>query len=178
MRSVGYKGLGFKSSARSTRAGRRVVVGRPEAGRAMAELRSRPAEAHLLEANIQSAGLGALRVRHMAVHARSQWIVGAERVVDENRHIRLSTVEVTLPNGAEFTQYVVRMLRCAMTLVLDDENRALLVYRHRFIIDRWVWELPGGYIDDIKDIAVAAAREVEEETGWQPGRCCTWRRFS
>jgi hypothetical protein len=40
--------------------------------------------------------------------------------------------------------------------------------RHRFIVDRWVWELPGSYADDGDDPAAAAAREVEEETGWRP----------
>jgi 8-oxo-dGTP pyrophosphatase MutT (NUDIX family) len=41
-------------------------------------------------------------------------------------------------------------------------------WRHRFIINRWVWELPGGYVDPNEDPAVTAAREVEEETGWRP----------
>ncbi len=100
--------------------------------------------------------------------ARTQWTIHDEHVVDENRHIKLSTVDVELPDGVKFTQYVARMPRCAMTLVLNERREALLMYRHRFIIDRWVWELPGGYVDHAENVAAAAAREVEEETGWRP----------
>lgn len=99
---------------------------------------------------------------------RTQWTIHGERVVDENRHIKLSTVDVELPDGVQFTQYVARMPRCAMTLVLNNQQQVLLMYRHRFVIDRWVWELPGGYVDQTENTAIAAAREVEEETGWRP----------
>jgi 8-oxo-dGDP phosphatase len=89
--------------------------------------------------------------------------------VDDTPHIRVSLADVELPNHVRFAQYVFRMRRCAMTAVLDDPgDHVLLMRRHRFIVDRWVWELPGGYLDDGEDPAAAAAREVEEETGWRP----------
>jgi 8-oxo-dGTP pyrophosphatase MutT (NUDIX family) len=88
--------------------------------------------------------------------------------VDDTRRLRLSIASVELPDGVKFEQYVLRMPKAAMMVVLDDDNRVLMMWRHRFIIDRWVWELPGGYVDPDEDPAVTAAREVEEETGWRP----------
>ena len=100
---------------------------------------------------------------------RTRWKIHAERVVEENPHIRLSVTSVELPDETRFDQYVMRMPRVAMTVVLDEAaERVLLIWRHRFIIDRWVWELPGGYIDPGEDGPAAAAREVEEETGYRP----------
>ena len=100
---------------------------------------------------------------------RTRWKIHADRVVDENRHIRLSVASVELPDGTLFDQYVLRMPRVALTVVLDEAaERVLLIWRHRFIIDRWVWELPGGYVDPGEDGPAAAVREVEEETGYRP----------
>jgi 8-oxo-dGTP pyrophosphatase MutT (NUDIX family) len=103
------------------------------------------------------------------VTERHKWVIHGERLVDDTPHVRVSLADVELPNHVRFTQYVFRMRRCAMTLVLDDAGeRVLMMRRHRFIVDRWVWELPGGYVDDGEEPAAAAAREVEEETGWRP----------
>lgn len=90
-------------------------------------------------------------------------------MVDESRRARLSIARVELPDGVTFERYVLRVPRAAMAVVLDEGGeRALMMWRHRFVIDRWVWELPGGYVDETEDPAVTAAREVEEETGWRP----------
>ena len=101
--------------------------------------------------------------------ARTQWTIHGERLIDENPHIRLSIASVELPDGKQFEQYVFRMPRCAMTAVLDETGeQILLIWRHRFIVDRWDWEVPGGYVDSGENGLAAAAREVEEETGWRP----------
>jgi ADP-ribose pyrophosphatase len=98
----------------------------------------------------------------------TRWTIHGERVVDDTRRARLSIVDVELPDGVRFEQYVIRAPKSAMVAVVDERARLLMVWRHRFVIDRWVWELPGGYVDDAEEAAFAAAREVEEETGWRP----------
>lgn len=99
----------------------------------------------------------------------ARWIIHGERPVSRDSHVRVSVADVELPDGTRFTQYVFRMRRCAMVAVLDDPGASiLLLRRHRFIIDRWVWEVPGGYVDDGEDGPAAAIREAEEETGWRP----------
>jgi 8-oxo-dGTP pyrophosphatase MutT (NUDIX family) len=101
----------------------------------------------------------------------TQWIIHEERVVDDSRHAKLSIAHVELPDGVTFEQYVLRVPRAAMAVVLDDAaERVLMMWRHRFVIDRWVWELPGGYVDGTEEPAITAAREAEEETGWRPAK--------
>lgn len=96
------------------------------------------------------------------------WTIHGERVVDDTRRARLSVADVELPDGVRFEQYVIRAPRSAMVAVVDERDRVLMLYRHRFVLDKWVWELPGGYVDDGEDPATCAVREVEEETGWRP----------
>ena len=98
----------------------------------------------------------------------SEWTIHGERVVDDTRRAVLSIADVELPDGVRFEQYVLRIPAAAMVIVLDDDERVLMMWRHRFILDRWVWELPGGYLDPDEEPMACAAREVEEETGWRP----------
>jgi 8-oxo-dGTP pyrophosphatase MutT (NUDIX family) len=99
----------------------------------------------------------------------TRWTIHGERLVDDTRRLRLSIAQVELPDGVHFEQYVLRMPKAAMTVLLDDAGeRVLMIWRHRFVLDRWTWELPGGYVDADENPAVTAAREIEEETGWRP----------
>lgn len=108
----------------------------------------------------------------------TRWIIHGERLVDDTRRMRLSIAQVELPDGVHFEQYVLRMPKAAMTVLLDDaRERVLMIWRHRFVPDCWTWELPGGYVDPDEDPAVTAAREVEEETGWHPRKMTLLTRF-
>ncbi|MFF5108273.1 NUDIX hydrolase [Streptosporangium sp. NPDC000509] len=99
---------------------------------------------------------------------QTRWIVHGERLIYDNRWIRLGLVDVAIPDGERFEHHVVHLDRAAITVVVDDQNRVLLMWRHRFLADRWGWELPGGLVDAGEDAMTTAAREVEEETGYRP----------
>lgn len=104
----------------------------------------------------------------MATRNASQWTIHGERILDDTRKAVLSIASVELPDGTRFEQYVLRIPAAIMVIVLNDADEVLMLRRHRFIVDQWVWELPGGYLDPPESPEAAAFREVEEETGWKP----------
>ena len=98
-----------------------------------------------------------------------RWRVFGERMLYDNPWVKLVKVDVEPPNGKRFEHHVVRLQRVALAAVIDDQDRVLMMWRHRFVTDEWGWELPGGIVEDGESGPSSAGREVEEETGWRPG---------
>lgn len=99
-----------------------------------------------------------------------RWQVHGERVLYDSKWVQLCLVDVEIPGGERFDHHVVRLPnKAAGGLVHDPGRGLLLLWRHRFITDTWGWEIPAGGIDPGETPEQGAAREVLEETGWQPG---------
>lgn len=92
------------------------------------------------------------------------------RAIYDNPDVRLAQVDVGLPDGERVWRHVVRLHRAASVLVIDGQDRVLLLWRHRFLRDRWGWELPGGPVDDDEEPQAAAARELEDQAGYRAGQ--------
>ena len=68
-----------------------------------------------------------------------------------------------------------RNIRAAVILAVDAEDHVILVEQYRVPLGKICVELPAGLIGDHDDVvgedpAIAAARELEEETGYRAGR--------
>jgi 8-oxo-dGTP pyrophosphatase MutT (NUDIX family) len=73
-----------------------------------------------------------------------------------------------LPDGRRLEHYLMRRPPVVLTAAVDDRDRVLMLWRHRFIPDSWGWELPSGIADPAEDLMAAAAREALKESGWEP----------
>ena len=98
-----------------------------------------------------------------------RWIVHSEKPLYNDPWLDIRLADVELPDGRHLEHRVIRTPPGAGAVVTDEHRRVLLLWRHRFITDTWGWEIPVGRAEPGEDLASAAAREVEEETGWRPG---------
>jgi ADP-ribose pyrophosphatase len=99
---------------------------------------------------------------------RGAWRTFGERTIYDNRWVRVGLVDVEAPNGERWDYHVVHFARIAVALIFNtDTEEVLMLWRYRFAIEQWGYELLGGLVDDGEESA-AAAREAAEESGWAP----------
>jgi len=104
------------------------------------------------------------------------WIRNARRVAYENPWLTLWHDDVTRPDGAPGIYGVVHFANLAAgVLVLDDDDRVLLVGQHRYPIDVYSWEIPEGGVPTGETALDGARRELREETGVEAS---DWRELA
>ncbi|WP_232237539.1 MULTISPECIES: NUDIX hydrolase [Actinoalloteichus] len=100
--------------------------------------------------------------------AKLSWKTHGERTVYDNRWVKLKLVDVEPPDGRRFEHHVVKLDHVVIALVINEREEVLTLWRYRFAIDQWGYELIGGLVEEGEELATTAAREVEEETGYRP----------
>lgn len=75
-----------------------------------------------------------------------------------------------LPDGSLYAREIIRHPGAVVILPLIDPQTVCLLRNFRPTVDRFLWELPAGTLNVGEDPAVAAVRELAEETGYRCGR--------
>jgi 8-oxo-dGTP pyrophosphatase MutT (NUDIX family) len=94
------------------------------------------------------------------------WTRRTRRVAYQNPWLTVWHDEVVQPDGLPGIYGVVHFANLAAgVLVLDHEDRVLLVGQHRYALDAYSWEIPEGGVPAGETALEGARRELLEETG-------------
>ena len=92
------------------------------------------------------------------------------RVIYRGRTFRAELDLVKLPTGRKMTMEVIRHRGSVVLLAQPRPDQIVLIRQYRYVIGRWIWELPAGSREAGESLSVCARRECEEEIGLTPGR--------
>src|SRR5947199_8415585 len=94
------------------------------------------------------------------------WTRRSRAVAYQNPWITVYHDEVLRPDGQPGIYGVVHYRNRAVgAVVLDEQDRVLLVGQYRYTLDLYSWEIPEGGAAPDEDPLAAAQRELREETG-------------
>lgn len=94
-------------------------------------------------------------------------VLSSDRVYD-GKVFDVDRDRVRMPNGREVSVDVVRHARSVVLLPVPEPGFVILIRQYRYAINRWLWELPAGSVDDGEEPDAAARRECHEEIGQVP----------
>lgn len=105
--------------------------------------------------------------------------VARSKRVTEVGFLAIDELTVEAPDGELATRVVVRHPGAAVVVpIVADGTRAILVHQYRAATGREMLEVPAGKRDvEGEEPAATAARELEEEIGFAPGRLVKLAEF-
>jgi ADP-ribose pyrophosphatase len=90
------------------------------------------------------------------------------RTVYKGRVITVNRDVVRTADDRTIRMDVVRHRGSVVLVPQPDASRVILIRQYRYVIDRWIWELPAGSLEEGESPARGARRECAEEVGWKP----------
>jgi ADP-ribose diphosphatase len=92
------------------------------------------------------------------------------RNIYNGKVITLNIDTVTLPNGVTVDLEVVRHPGAAAVVPLKENGTVVLIKQFRHAAGGFIYEIPAGKLHSGEDPKDCAARELEEEIGYQAGK--------
>jgi ADP-ribose pyrophosphatase len=91
-------------------------------------------------------------------------------IIYKGRVFSISVDHVAYPDSRVVKMECVRHRGSVVLLPMTTPDRILLVRQYRYVVDRWLWELPAGTLEVNESPEAAALRECHEEVGKIAGR--------
>ena len=91
-------------------------------------------------------------------------------IVFTSRTFSVEVMQKRLPNGREHEISVVRHVPSVVLLPMKDTRTVILIRQYRASVDKELWEVPAGSLNEGETPEEAAIRECEEEIGLVPRR--------
>ena len=103
------------------------------------------------------------------------WLRRSRRIAYENPWITIWHDEVSRPDGSPGIYGLVHFANLAVgVVVLDEDDRVLLVGQHRYALGEQSWEIPEGGVPAGETPIDGMKRELREETGVEASE---WREL-
>ena len=88
----------------------------------------------------------------------------------EGRIVKLDLLDVRLPDGKEAKRELITHPGAVAIVALDAAQNVLIVKQFRSAAQRVLWEIPAGTLHPGEPPHDCAVRELQEETGYFPGK--------
>jgi len=92
----------------------------------------------------------------------------SSRKVYQGRVITVVQDTVKAVDGRTMRMDVVRHRGSVVLVPQPSATRVILIRQYRYVINRWIWELPAGSLEVGEMPSRGARRECAEEVGWIP----------
>src|SRR5262249_22746058 len=94
----------------------------------------------------------------------------SSELIYDGRIVHLYVDTVQLPNGKTAKREVIRHIGAVALVPFDADGNIIMVRQYRHPLGRILLEIPAGILNPNEDPDVCAARELQEETGYKPGK--------